>query len=254
MHSDVADLRDFYATPLGHVSRRLISRPIRNALQGRRLETVIGLGFAAPYLGAFRSDARRIGAIMPTRQGALVWPTKGPKQSILADEEDLPLCDNSVDGMIVVHGLEMVDRAQQVLREMWRVLAPEGRVIIVVPNRRGIWARTDTTPFGYGRPYSRGQLERLLVDAMFTPHSWDYALYMPPLARNFFVRSSVAWERMGARVAPGFAGVLVVEASKEVSAPAGKLKRAPAMSGLLPVGKLVPKPSPTSKDGGKPRY
>ncbi|MEO1206706.1 MAG: class I SAM-dependent methyltransferase [Pseudomonadota bacterium] len=254
MHSDVADLRDFYATPLGQVSRRLISRRIRTAWQGRSIDTMIGLGFAAPYLGAFKAETRRIGALMPTRQGALVWPTKGPKQSVLADEEDLPLADNSVDALLVVHGLEMADRAQQVLREMWRVLAPEGRIIIVVPNRRGIWARTDSTPFGYGRPYSRGQLERLLIDAMFTPHTWDNALYMPPLARNAFVRSSVAWERIGPRIARGFSGVLIVEASKEVSAPAGKLQRVRAMPNLLPVGKLVPQPRPASKEGHKQRY
>ncbi|MEO1282894.1 MAG: class I SAM-dependent methyltransferase [Pseudomonadota bacterium] len=254
MHSDVADLRDFYATPLGQVSRRLISRPIRKAWQGRSMETVIGLGFAAPYLGAFKADARRLGAMMPTRQGALVWPTKGPKQSVLADEEDLPLADNSVDALLVVHGLEMADRPQQMLREIWRVLAPEGQVIIVVPNRRGIWARTDSTPFGFGRPYSRGQLEQLLIDAMLLPKNWDYALYMPPLARNVFVRSSVAWERIGHRFASGFSGVLIVEASKEMSAPAGKLQRVRAMPDLLPVGKLVPRPKPISKDGHKQRF
>lgn len=242
MHSDVAELRDFYASPLGQVSRRLIRRCMRGAWADRQIETLIGLGFACPYLDTFRPQAKRIGAIMPTRQGALVWPTKGIKQSVLADEEDLPLPDNSVDSMIVVHGLEMADRANQMLREMWRVLTPEGRVIIVVPNRRGIWARTDMTPFGYGRPYSRGQLERLLLEAMFTPQSWDNALFMPPLGRNVFLRSAIAWERIGARTASGFSGVLIVEAKKEVSAPIGKLQRARALPQLLPAGSLVPRP------------
>lgn len=243
MHCDVEDLRDFYTTPLGHVSRRLIARCIRRAWPHQPVETLIGLGYASPYLASFRGEARRIGAIMPTRQGALVWPHNGPKQSVLADEEDLPLADNSVDAMIVVHGLEMADRAHQVLREMWRVLLPEGRVIIIVPNRRGIWARTDSTPFGYGRPYSRGQLEKLLIDHMFTPRQWDHALFMPPLARNFFVRSAVAWERMGGRFAQGFSGVLVVEAGKEMAAPAGKVSRAKAMPDLIAVGGLVPRPT-----------
>lgn len=243
MHADVEDLRDFYASPLGQVSRRLIRRCIKKAWAGRRIETLIGLGYACPYLETFRSDSRRIGAIMPTRQGALVWPSSGPKQSVLADEEDLPLPDNFVDSMIVVHGLEMADRAHLMLREMWRVLSPEGRVVIVVPNRRGVWARTDVTPFGYGRPYSRGQLEKLLVDAMFTPTAWDHALFMPPLYRNAFLRSAIAWERIGARFTPGFSGVIVVEATKEVQAPAGKLQRTRVLPELIPVGGLVPKPT-----------
>ena len=44
------------------------------------------------------------------------------------------------------------------LREVWRVLAAGGRLLAVVPNRRGVWARIDTTPFGHGRPYSRSQI------------------------------------------------------------------------------------------------
>ena len=52
--------------------------------------------------------------------------------------------------------------------EIRRVLAPGGKAIFLVPNRAGIWARRDATPFGYGRPYSIGQLEKTLSDNKFT--------------------------------------------------------------------------------------
>jgi SAM-dependent methyltransferase len=218
MHLDVIDLRDFYARPLGSMVRRLLSHRIRARWRSCNGAQVVGLGFATPYLGAFR-DAQRLGALMPAPQGALVWPAADNVQTVLVDEQRLPLPDASVDRLLSVHCLEVAGRAQPLLREIWRVLTPEGRLLLVVPNRRGIWARLDTTPFGHGQPYSRGQLERLLTGALFTPLEWTAALYMPPLDRKWLMRWATAFERVGARLWPGFAGVIIVEARKELTAP-----------------------------------
>lgn len=92
------------------------------------------------------------------------------------------------------------------LREAWRVLAGGGRLIIVVPNRRGLWARRDMTPFGYGHPYSAGQLSRLLRDCLFTPAQTTHALFVPPFRWRVLHRSALAWERAGERWFPRFAG------------------------------------------------
>ena len=229
MHPDVLELRAFYAGPLGSVVRRLLARRIRarwRTLSGAQL---MGLGFAVPYLAAFRGEAARLGALMPADQGALVWPASGNVQTAMVEEAMLPLPDASVDRLLAVHCLEASERAGALLREMWRVLAPEGRLLLIVPNRRGVWARMDTTPFGHGRPYSRGQLERLLTGSLFTPVDWSNALYMPPLDRRWLVRWSTLFERVGARLWPGFAGVIIVEARKELmgALPAGsKVRRA----------------------------
>jgi SAM-dependent methyltransferase len=105
------------------------------------------------------------------------------------------------------------------LREVWRVLAAGGRLLLIVPNRRGLWARMDTTPFGHGRPYSRAQLLELLREALFTPVGWSEALWVPPFARTSFLRTAVAWERLGRTFALPFAGVHIVEATKQVWRP-----------------------------------
>ena len=119
------------------------------------------------------------------------------------------------------------DDAEALLREVWRVLAPGGRLLAVIPNRRGLWARTDTTPFGHGRPYSRSQITALLRETWFTPTGWGEALYVPPIARGWFLRSAVAWERTGATISAPFAGVHIVEATKQVyrAIPARREKR-----------------------------
>jgi SAM-dependent methyltransferase len=235
MQLDVADLRDFYATPLGQVARRLLAQRIRARWRGVSGSTLVGLGFTTPYIGVFRGEAARLGALMPSGQGALVWPKSGGILSALVDEDRLPLADNSVDRLLVAHCLEVAERVRPLLREMWRVLAPEGRLLIIVPNRRGVWARLDTTPFGHGQPYSRSQLESLLRQSLFTPLDWGSALHLPPFHRRMLLRSALAWERVGSRAWPGFAGVLIVEARKETMAPIGTAAKARAMRELVTV-------------------
>jgi SAM-dependent methyltransferase len=216
MHPDVLELRDFYASPLGSVVRRLLTRRVRARWRNVQSGQLIGLGFASPYIGLFRGEAARLGAFMPATQGALLWPASGSGHTVMVEEAMLPLPDASIDYLLGVHCLEVSERAGALLREIWRVLTPEGRLLLVVPNRRGVWARLDTTPFGHGRPYSRAQLERLLADALFMPLDWGSALHMPPLNRQWLVRWATVFERLGARLWPGFAGVIIVEARKEL--------------------------------------
>jgi SAM-dependent methyltransferase len=174
---------------------------------------------------------------MPAAQGVLKWPTAKPALSALVDENELPLPDGAVDRILMVHSLEMTFDPAKLLREVWRVLAPGGRVLAVVPNRRGVWARMDTTPFGPGRPYSKSQINQLLRETWFTPAGWSEALYVPPIPRGWFLRSAVAWERTGATLSAPFAGVHLVEATKQVYRPIPvrreKRQLVPAMEPVL---------------------
>lgn len=227
MFVDVVDLRNFYAQGLGVVARRFVARGIRARWADMHGLRVLGLGYATPYLGLFREEAERCLALMPAAQGVVKWPTTRPALTALVEETDLPLTDAAVDCVLLVHGLEMADDAVALLREVWRVLAPNGRLLAVVPNRRGLWARIDTTPFGHGRPYSRTQITNILRETWFTPKGWGEALYVPPIARGWFLRSAVAWERAGATISAPFAGVHIVEATKQVyrAIPARREKR-----------------------------
>lgn len=227
MQHDAADLRDFYKSPLGLVVRRALHNSIAAHWQGRQSGTMLGLGFATPFLGRYRRDVTRLGALMPSAQGALVWPADGLVRSVLVEEDQLPIPDNCVDRLLAVHCLENSERVQPLLREIWRVLAPEGRVLLIVPNRRGVWARRDFTPFGQGRPYSRSQLETLLVQSLFTPTAWSGALYFPPFDRKILRQAAPAIERAGKRLSAAFAGVTLVEAKKEVMAPTGVARASP---------------------------
>ena len=216
MYTDVVDLREFYGSSLGHIAQRMIRRRIRSLWPDLHGQAVLGLGYATPYLTPFREEAERVFAIMPARQGVTHWPVGAAGQVALSDETELPLPDMSVDRVLLVHGLEATENLGELMREIWRVLAGNGRLLVVAPNRRGIWARVDRTPFGHGRPFSHPQLSRLLRDNAFMPEQTARALFIPPLRPRFMLRSAPAWEKIGARLFERFSGVVMIEASKQI--------------------------------------
>ena len=216
MTIDVVDLRNFYGHRLGTVARHFVGRGIRRRWTDTAGLRLLGVGYATPYLGLFREEAERCLAFMPAAQGVVKWPSTHPTLSALVEALDLPLPDAAIDRVLLVHGLEMSQDAAALLREIWRVLAAGGQLLAVVPNRRGVWARMDNNPFGHGRPYSRSQITSLLRETWFTPIAWGEALYVPPIERGWFLRSAAAWERVGALLPGPFAGVHIVEATKQV--------------------------------------
>ena len=241
MYADVVDLRDFYTGRLGQVARRMIRRRVRLIwpnLTGMRL---LGLGYATPYLKLFREEAERVVALMPPPQGVLPWPSDGANAVALADEGEIPLQDFSIDRVLLVHCLEHSEQVRALLKEVWRVLAGGGRLMVVVPNRRGIWARIDSTPFGQGHPYTGTQLSRLLREADFTPERVSSALFVPPNGSRMMLRSAAAIEQIGERWFTTFAGVSVVEASKQIYAKPALKRRESHRQAYLPVPHVAPR-------------
>ena len=218
MWTDVVDLRDFYASGLGQVARRMIRRRIRTLWPDVSGQNLLGLGYTTPYLTSFKGEATRIIAAMPAPQGVLHWPPGERSQTTLVDELELPFDDVSMDRVLLVHAVECAEQIRPLLREAWRVLAGSGRLIVVVPNRRGLWARFERTPFGHGLPYSKGQISRLLRDNLFTPLDTHQALYIPPVRSSMILSAAPALERIGPRLLSTFAGVVVIEAVKQIYA------------------------------------
>lgn len=243
MFSDAIDLRDFYQSPLGHLARRMIRRRVRTLWPDLRGQSLLGLGYPLPYLRPFRGEAERMLAFMPAQQGVLHWPEDGPNLSTLVDEGELPLEDASIERILVIHALEGTEQRMAMMAELWRVLAANGRLLVIAPNRRGLWARFDHTPFGHGQPYTVGQLSRLLRDTRFTPTRTLNALFTPPYSSGLFIRSAPAIERIGERWFTTFAGAVMIEAQKQVYAVRPDRKRVLARARELI---SVPKPAPAS--------
>lgn len=221
MRADITEYRAFYDSRLGTIARRLVRRRLRQLWPDVRGLTLAGLGYATPYLAPFVDEAAAVIAAMPAEQGAVAWPRVGANRVVLADDTNLPFDDGALDRVVMIHALETSDVWRTLLRQVWRALKPDGRLIAVVPNRRGLWAAFGNTPYAHGHAYTRFQLDRLLGEAMFRPERWDQALYGPPSRLGFVMRTGRAWERAGRILYPGLPGLLIVEASKAMYAPAG---------------------------------
>ena len=215
---DVSDLNAFYAGHQGQLTRRILRRHIRELWPDCSGLRVLGLGYATPYLNLFRDEAERTIAIMPAQQGVVRWPREGANRVALGEDDALPLPDAAFDRILMVHALEGSEQIRALLREVWRILTPGGRLIVIVPNRVGLWARHEKSPFGHGISYTPGQLNRLLKSMTFMPLHWRGALFMPPWRWRMIQRSAMALERLGQRGWPGLAGVLMHEAGKQIYA------------------------------------
>jgi SAM-dependent methyltransferase len=218
MAADAHAAADFYGTTRGAVAARLLRERLLAMWPDLRNQSVLGIGFAAPYLRLWRAQAARCIAVTPAQMGATRWPLGEPCLSCTAEEDALPFPDMSFDRVILVHGLEAAENARRLLRETWRVLKDDGRLLVVTPNRAGLWAYVERTPFGHGQPYSFGQLGRLLAASLYRVEHRDTVLWLPPIGPRLVLRSADLFERAGRRLMPGMAGVIISEAVKDVYA------------------------------------
>ena len=220
VHFTAWGLQGFYDAPLGAVTRRILRSRLREIWPELTGQEVLGLGHAGPYLRLWRRGAARLVSATPVAltagAGMAPWPPDGRCAAALVEEDHLPFADMSFDNILLVHGLEAAENARRLLREAWRVLRPEGRLLAVVPNRRSPWALLERTPFGHGQPYSPGQLARLLERSMFTVERREAALFIPPFGLRPLLGGARMWEAAGRSLAPRFGGVAIMEARKAV--------------------------------------
>ncbi len=218
MTADTHTAAEFYATARGAVACRLIRNRLAIAWPDMTGCAVLGLGYTAPYLRPWRESALRCVAATPAQIGVARWPAGSPNLTCTVEEDSLPFPDLCFDRILLVHGLEAAENARRMLREVWRVLKDNGRLLVVAPNRMGLWAHVESTPFGHGQPYSPGQIGRLLSASLFRVEQRDSALYLPPAKLRIVLRGAPMWEHGGRRIAPRLAGVTITEAVKDVYA------------------------------------
>ncbi len=228
---NIIDLKRFYASTLGAAVCRRIQHKIKRIWpdifdDSRKEKTVIvGMGYALPYLTRMLNKMPLFPvALMASGNGAVHWPEKGKNQSLLSGETLLPFDDDSVERVILSHLLEYSNHPQHLLNEIFRILSPQGKILVIVPNRMSIWSRVESTPFGHGHPYSIVQLQELLRQSLFETKRVEMALLFPPTRSRFFLRIAEILYKISQRVCrfPIFTrmwgGAIIIEAQKQVYA------------------------------------
>lgn len=231
-------LRAFYKTLGGRIVRRLIRDKISALWPDMHGLHVMGAGYAAPFLKNFIGSSQNTVCVMFAGQGVHHWPDDADNLTCLADETDLPFETNSVDRILLIHSLEFTGFLTPAMEELWRILKSNGRILVIVPNRMGMWARAEWTPFGRGTPYSSGQVEEFLKENLFVPERTERALFIPPFKSQTLLRSAGWWETLGNKFCPAMGGLIFVEASKQIYAGTGKMTKAKS----VPVQSTAPEP------------
>lgn len=200
---------------------------------------VLGVGYPIPLLPLWQDTAATCIGVLPEELGEVRAITPRGQTLCLAPEHRLPFAEGVFDRVFLLHALEEADSPKQVLREAWRVLAPEGRIVVAVTNRRSLWSLVDSKPFGHGRPWTRRQMVRFLNDSLFQVTASTSAVHLPPLDWRIITGAANSWERVGEFALPAMGGVVLVEAVK-------RLYSKPSGSAQAPITKAVkagrPKP------------
>ena len=239
---DVVDLRNFYAQRLGVVARRFVSRGIRARWNDTSSLRVLGIGYATPYLGLFREEAERCLALMPAPQGVVRWPSSRPALAALVEEDDLPLTDSAVDRVLLVHALENSDRSGRAA----------ARSVARARRRRAAARGGARTGAGFGRAWTRRR--SAMAGPIRAPRS-RICCARPGSRRPAGAKRSTCRRSRAAgscarrspgnaparRISAPFAGVHIVEATKQVyrAIPARRERRR-----LVPALQPVLAPSP----------
>lgn len=219
---DVIVLKEFYNSPLGEIAERQIQRAMSRFWPEFSEEYILGIGYTLPYFSSFKEGDTQLLSLMPASQGVVHWPHQDLNRTCLADEAELPFPDSSIERIVIIHTVEHTQHLHQMMEEVWRVLTPLGKVLVVVPNRKGLWSRIERTPFSQGRPFSSRQLRKFLRDMQFTPLRSESVLFVPPCNIRMILKAASLWEWLGRSCLPGFGGVLMMEAEKQVYAMTGK--------------------------------
>lgn len=216
MWPDIGEFVDFYQTERGHAVRQVIRRRIRSLWPELKGKSLIGIGYTVPFLAQFKNETSLLSALFPAPLGAMLWPEEAPRKTLIAEEDEWPLPDSSIDRLLLVHCLEFAGNTENLLREAWRVLTPGGKALVIVPRRRSLWAQSERTPFGYGQPFSPQQLQNLFTRQSFRARRLMRGLYLPLWWPSPSLRTALNIERHGMRWAKGMGGLLFLEVEKEL--------------------------------------
>ncbi|MEK6749243.1 MAG: methyltransferase domain-containing protein [Pseudomonadota bacterium] len=141
---------------------------------------------------------------------------------VLAQPDALPIATDSVDVVILPHTLEIEPRPHQVLREVERVLIPEGHVVIIGFNPWSIWGLWRWRPSlrGHmpwlGHFFSLARIKDWLSLLDFEVTRTEIFFYRPPLQNESLLRRLRFIEYIGQRFFSFRGGIYIVVARKRV--------------------------------------
>ena len=211
---DVGKINTFYNHSHGQIVAKLLREDLSNIWEPSKTTSNLAVGF--PFY--FFPEDIICPVLMPVEIGGIAWAHNQEIYTAIIDSNSWPLESDSIDCIFISHALEFIPDHHSFLMEAGRVLKSAGKLILMVPHRRGLWLRTETTPFGHGTPFSKGQIFKLLKNTGLNPEKCTRSLFLPPIAYKLPKALSNQIEIVGEHLLQLLGGVLIVEATKMVYA------------------------------------
>lgn len=213
MTCTVKKLCDFYKTPLGEVVQVYINDIVQKFIpENTKNQFILGLGYVTPYLDQSLTEKNTLLSFTFDQMGGIIWPNAEHSHTAIVHENHLPIANKSVDRLIIVHGLECCQNTEQLLKEVNRIIAPDGEILIIFPNKTGVWSHTATTPFAHGAHYTMSQLSNILLKQGFNIEAEERLLYFPPIQSLYTQSFFAPVEMMGSYFLPYFSGLNAITA------------------------------------------
>jgi len=151
-------------------------------------------------------------------------PIHGRAVAVITRYEELPFAAQSIDLVVMPHILEFAQEPHQVLREVDRVLVPEGHVIITGFNPASLWglrqalARTGARPYlpRDGQFISLPRIKDWLKLLSFEANRGRFGCYAPWAGSERWLSRWSFLEKAGDRWWPVFGSVYLLSAVKRV--------------------------------------
>ncbi|MDP2193072.1 MAG: methyltransferase domain-containing protein [Alphaproteobacteria bacterium] len=215
----VRTLKQFYQTPLGEVVRIYIEDVVHHFLTPLpHHETILGLGYVTPFLPHELHAKNAAMCFTFNQMGCMTWPNAARSTTAIVDAHALPITNQSVDRIILVHALEAAQHPILCIKELQRILKPGGQILIIFPNKNGLWSYSSATPFSYGQHFTSHELSVLLAEHQFQVVFEKKFLYFPPSQMLHTHSLFAPIEVFGAHFLPFFSGLNAICAKKSTLA------------------------------------
>ena len=218
MDISASDIYRFYDSKLGGIVKRAIRQKIIPIISDNHEYDICGYGYVSPYLSFIDKyyNNSKIIELRPDFLDRDISERYNFDQKFI-HEYFLPMEPSTIDIIISTHLLELVEKPQSSIEEIWRVLKPNGLFIAVLPRRSGLWARYDNSPFGFGRSYSSSQFNKLIKNFFILDQKKSF-LHFPPWRHYINYKSHKTIENLGNKFFPYMGGLMFCVCKKIVYA------------------------------------
>ncbi len=230
-----AAMGDWYGTHAGQLLLADIKSRLNEVLAER-------FGYHALQIGCLASGLDLMAASRINHQVCL--DTNALAADVVADVAALPFDADCIDLVLLMHTLDFAADPHQVLREVERILIPEGCLIVIGFNPwslYGLWSLAlgwrNQAPW-CGHFYSSARLKDWLSLLGFETETCDYRGFRPPIQRAGLLQRLAPMERIGCSVLPLIGGVRLLVARKRVATLTPLKPRWQQRRGIIP-GKLA---------------